>query len=145
MQQRGSYGETWLTSFKAVTQHLGERHLTMNFSSEIESIVGPYLAKNGNYRSNELLKSIYRAAATPKEGANLILAAARSASDQDSILGDLNSEPWLSPESRETILFRQIELARNRPQDGQSQQTATSYALQLIDLYLISQRRYDHH
>lgn len=136
MQQRAIYPESWFTSLETVVRHLGETHLTAAFRPEIETIVGPYLAKNGNYRSNELLKSIYVASATPAEGASFIIAVANSASDPNGVLGDLDREPWLAQESREAILLREIELARERPPTDPWARGVAGYQNQLIDLYL---------
>ena len=114
MQQRAMYPESWFTSLETVTRHLGERHLTATLRPEIETIVGPYLAKNGTYRSNELLKAIYLASATPEEGANFIISVANSAQDSDQVLSDLHltswRDTWLSPEASELILRQRIAL-----------------------------------
>ncbi|HEV2618399.1 MAG TPA: hypothetical protein VGU23_00505, partial [Acidobacteriaceae bacterium] len=136
MQQHAMYPESWFTSFETVVRHLGERHLTAVFRPEVEAILGPYLAKNGNYRSNELLKAIYVASATPSEGADFILTVANSASDPNQILDDLNQAPWLNPQSREPILLRQIELVRNHREGSQGPQGVSGYQYQLIGLYL---------
>jgi hypothetical protein len=136
MQQHGMYPESWFTSFETVTGHLGEYHLTAVFRPEVETILGPYLAKNGNYRSNELLKAIYKASATPVEGADFIITVANSAADPNQILDDLNHEPWLAQESRSLILIRQIDLVRGNAQGGPDSRSPATYQGQLIDLYL---------
>ena len=136
MQQHAMYPESWFTSLETVTRHLGEVHLTATCRPEIETILGPYLAKNGNYRSNELLKSIYLASATPAEGANFIIVVANSASDPNQILDDISREPWLAEESREPILLRQIELARENPPSDPYTHSLSAYQGQLIELYL---------
>jgi len=140
MQQHAMYPESWFTSLETVTRHLGEYHLTETCRPEIETILGPYLAKNGNYRSNELLKAIYKASATPEEGANFIITVANSASDPNQILEDLRGETWLADESREPILLRQIEFVPNKPEGNQGPQGALGYQNQLIDLYLDQNR-----
>jgi len=132
MQQHGMYPESWFSSFETVTRHLGEYHLTATCRPEIEGILGPYLAKNGNYRSNELLEAVYKASATPAEGTNSIIAVANSAQNPSLILGDLSREPWLAEASHETILLRQIELARLDP----GIDTGFGYQYELVDLYL---------
>ena len=94
MQQHAMYPESWFTSLETVTRHLGDVHQTATFRPEIETIVGPYLARNGNYRSNELLKSIYKSSGTPAEGADLILTVSNAAPNPNQILDDLNNEAW---------------------------------------------------
>jgi tetratricopeptide (TPR) repeat protein len=136
MQQHGMYPETWFTSFETISRHLGEFHLITTCRPEIEAILGPYLAKNGNYRSNELLRAVYQASPTPAEGASLILAVTNSASDPNQILDDLEREKWLSDASREPILLRQVERLRAHPTDDPSSRSIAAYQGQLIELYL---------
>ncbi|HEY5057107.1 MAG TPA: hypothetical protein VII58_13160 [Acidobacteriaceae bacterium] len=136
MQQHGLYPESWFTSFETIARHLGEYHLTETCRSGIEAILAPYLAKNGSYRSNELLKAIYKASGTPAEGANLILAVTNAASDPNQILDDIERAKWLSEASREPILLRQIERVRAHPLDDSSSQSIASYQTQLIALFL---------
>jgi len=135
MQQHAMYPESWFTSLETVTRHLGENRLTAAFRSDIETILGPYLAKNGSYRSNELLRSIYQASASPAEGADFIIAVANAASDPNQILSDLSREPWLTDEAREPILLRQIELVREHHDGNQGPQGVPGYQYQLVDLY----------
>ncbi len=111
MQQHAVYPETFFTTFETFTRHLGERHLTTTFRPELDGIVGPYLAKNGNYRSNELLQAIYTASSTPEEGTADILALAAQASTPDEVLGDLHNAAWLTLPANEAILVRRLDLA----------------------------------
>lgn len=111
MQQAGRYPESWFTDFETITQHLGERHLAGAFRVDLESIVGPYLAENGTYRSNELLKAIYQAADSPEEGTSFVLTLASAAgSSQYAVLVDLDGATWVTPDLNEAILLRQISL-----------------------------------
>jgi tetratricopeptide (TPR) repeat protein len=144
MQQKAIYPEAWFTSLETILQHIGEHHLTASFTPDIQTILGPYLAKNGNYRSNELLKAVYQASATPTEGTSLILTLANSAVDPLQILDDLRPDPtaytpesltWLSLDSRATILQREAELAEARQDDG-GYQSPSRYKEELIELYL---------
>ncbi len=136
MQQHAMYPESWFTSLETVARHLGEYLLTANFRPEIEAILGPYLQKNGNYRSNELLRAVYKASATPTEGASFILTVVNAASDPNQILDDLNRAPWLEEESRILLLLRQIELDRERPPNNPYIHSLSAYRDQLIALYL---------
>jgi tetratricopeptide (TPR) repeat protein len=144
MQQKAIYPEAWFTSLETILQHLGDRHLTASFTPDIQTILGPYLAKNGNYRSNELLKAVYQASASPAEGTSLILTLSNSAADPLQILDDLRPDPtdytpesltWLTLDSRATILQREAELAEARKDDG-GYQSPSRYKEELIELYL---------
>jgi cytochrome c-type biogenesis protein CcmH/NrfG len=145
MQQSAMYPEAWFTSFETVTRHLGEHHMAATFRLQIEGILGPYLAKNGSYRSNELLKAVYQASATPEEGVNLILAVSTSADDPDQILTGILPASWLSPRALELILERRVALlgkATAEPGSTSSDgklATLNSVRRQLLNLYI------DHH
>jgi tetratricopeptide (TPR) repeat protein len=136
MQRQGTYPESWFTSFATISRHLGEYHLTANLQAEIEGILGPYVAKNGSYRSNELLKAVYKASASPAEGAQVIVSVANSASDPGQILDGLSRETWLSETSREPILIREIELVREHPADDSTTRSIGTYQKKLIELEL---------
>jgi hypothetical protein len=136
MQQHAMYPESWFTSLETVTRNLGEHHLTATFRPELEAILAPYLARNGNYRSNELLKAIYLASATPAEGADFIIAVSNSAANPHEILVDLDREPWLAETSREALLLREIELARQQP----ARDASSSHQYRLVHLYLDENR-----
>jgi hypothetical protein len=136
MQQHAIYPELWFTSLETITRHLGERHLTAAFRPELESILGPYFAKNGNYRSNELLKTVYQASATPADGTSFILAMAAASSSPAEILGDLTDATWLSPGALQAVLVRRIQL-----EEQESEKGTTGYSLdrmrgQLLESYL---------
>jgi tetratricopeptide (TPR) repeat protein len=111
MQQHAIYPEAWFNSLETITRHLGERHLTVAFRTDLETILGPYLAKNGTYRSNELLQSVYQASATPADGTDLLLTLANAAPAPGFILSDLSGAAWLSDASSQQILKRRIQLA----------------------------------
>ena len=136
MQQEGTYPESWFTAFGTVLGHLGEYHLAATCRAEIEGILGPYLAKNGSYRSNELLKAAYSAAPNAAEGAEMMVAAADAATDPNQILDDLSGAAWISGAARETILQRQIGLAGEHAASASTGQSAGTYQKKLVDLYL---------
>ena len=131
-------GEEFFTAFKSVLFHLGQRSLTRDFRPEVEAVLKPYFGRNGNYRSNELLEAIYKASSTPVEGTSLVLAGVTFGADPNMLLDDLRSAAWVTPESREAILLRQIQLSSAKPQDaqGQSGQILHRYQTDLVELYL---------
>ena len=147
MQAQGSYPEVWFTSLEAIVAHLGERQLTAKFHAELEAILRPYFAKNGAYRSNELLRSVYTASATPADGAAFVLELAGAATDPGAVLADLRGAAWLPASAREAILERQLALARTAPpanagspeaaaEDSSAPADRQSLERSLITLYL---------
>ncbi len=138
MQQHAQYPEQFFTALKAIEQHLGERNLFASLEPELEAILRGYFARNGNYRSNELLQTVYLASPTPAAGAASVLSLANAAPDPNLLLEDLRRVTWLTPESRETILLRQIALARTRPAGTPDSSPAglAGYQRDLVRLYL---------
>ncbi len=130
-------GEEFFAAFKSVMLHVGQRRLTATLKPEIDAVLKPYFARNGNYRSNELLEAIYEASSTPAEGMAWVLEAAGFAADPLSILDDLRRAPWIAPEQHELLLLRQIELARNKPKgDENFGRGLRGYQSDLVELYL---------
>jgi hypothetical protein len=116
--ETNAFPESFWNAFANVTDHLHRAGLSAQFRPEIEQILRPYLAHNGNYRSSQLLESAYKSAADDQEGVALILAVSSAATFPDGILEDLRSAAWLPAAAREAILQRRIELARAQPAPG---------------------------
>ena len=138
MQQHAQYPEQFFTSLETIEQHLGERNLFATLQPEVEPILRGYFSKNGNYRSNELLHSAYTASPTPAAGTALLLSLADAAPAPNLLLEDLRRVSWMTPESREAILQRQITLARN-PSPGTEDSSPAGlagYQRELVRLYL---------
>ncbi len=109
---RNSYSESFYSDFKTTLHQLGQRHLTATLKPEIDAILEPEFAKNGNYRSNELLEAVYKASATPEQGTAHILALSSSSDNPAQLLEDLHAAPWLNPPALQAILARRVQLAQ---------------------------------
>ncbi len=129
MQDRGSYPERFYTAFAATLRH-AHRH-GVALTPETDSLLRPYLAHNGNYRSNELLKSVYEAAASPSQGAAEIIALSSASTIPDVVLAELNNAPWLSPQDQNVLLLHRLELARN---DTAPDTDASGHDVQILSL-----------
>ena len=140
-----AFPDEFYTGFNSVMRHLAARKLTAEFHPEIEAVVRPYFAKNGNYRSNEFLEVVYTASATPAEGAAFLTSLANSATEPETILSDLSSAVWLDPEARIAILQRRIELIQSTPAADSTYDPPAArirrIQIKLADLYL-AQRDY---
>ena len=138
MQQRNNFSEVFYSGFTTILGHLGERHLTLRLRAEIDAILGPYLVRNGSYRSDELLKAVYEAAPNPTEGMAQILRNAAPAPTNLLILGELSSDDWLDYVAREQLLLREIELAKEQYGGGRTTtpESIAEYQSDLLTLYL---------
>ena len=112
IQDKGPAPESFWTSFALMAQHLGSRKLTNQLHGDMDGVLRNYMARNGNYRSDELLKAVFDASASHAEGLDWILSLSASAPDQATVLTDIDSEAWLPKDAREPILLRELALAR---------------------------------
>ncbi len=110
MVARNAYPESFYTGLETTLRQLGHRALLATLRPEVESILRPFFARNGNYRSNELLQSAYEASATPAEGATLILSLTSTANDPETLLADLAQATWLPLEARQQLLLYRLQL-----------------------------------
>jgi tetratricopeptide (TPR) repeat protein len=131
-------GEEFFAAFQSVMLHAGQRRLAAVLKPETDAVLKPYFARNGNYRSNELLEAIYKATPTSDEGMAWVLEAAGYGADPTLILEDLRRAQWIDDREKETLLLRQIELTRNKPkgESDSSPQGAMGYQFDLVELYL---------
>jgi hypothetical protein len=112
IQNKGAAPESFWGGFALIAQHLGSRNLTSQLHAEMDTLLRNYLQRNGNYRSEELLKAAFKASASSSEGVEWVLSLSSAASDPASVLPDVDNAAWLPAEAHEAILLREIELAR---------------------------------
>ena len=108
-----AYPERFYTGLLAIAHHLAVNHV--NLQPELAAVLEPYLARNGNYRSNELLRAAYDASANPDAGMAFVISLADSAANPDQVLADLEIASWLPDAQRETLLRRRLDLAGRTP------------------------------
>ena len=136
---RNNFSEAFYSTFKTTLDHLGQAKLTVSLQAEIDAVLKPELAKNGNYRSNELLEAIYQSAATTEQGAAQILALSASAANPGQVLEDLYKAAWVSPQSQQTFLARRLQLAAAEDSSATSADVQSDYSNlrgQLLESYL---------
>ena len=115
IEDRSAAPETFWTGFARITRHLHEHNLTTEARPQIDDVLRIYLARNGDYRSEELLHAAFAAAPTPAEGAAWIISLASAAVDPTAVLNTVDHADWLPPSARETVLLHEIDLARAAP------------------------------
>ena len=112
IQDRGPAPENFWSIFATITQHLGKRGLVSRLRPEIEGLVRSYLARNGSYRSDELLRAVYEASTDKNEGVKWILSLSTAAANPAQVLAEIDSAAWMPAEEREPILLQEVDLAR---------------------------------
>jgi hypothetical protein len=149
---RGAVPETFWTDFALVTRHVAARGLSDTLRSSVEDVLRTYLAHNGSYRSNELLRAAFTMWPNPDAGATELLALAAASRDQYEILSDVDSAAWLPPAARERILSAELALARasNSAATASDDSMHSGYRVQstqrkLLSLYFAQHRDREAH
>ena len=112
IQDKGPAPESFWTSFRNIAVHAGSRKLTTQLRSDVDGVLRNYLARNGNYRSDELLHAVFDAAENKEEAVTWMLELSGAAHDPSSVLSQIDAAEWLPREAREQILLKEISLAR---------------------------------
>ena len=144
IQNRGPAPESFWGDFALIAQHISSNHLSQQLHVDLDTVVRGYIARNGNYRSNELLRSAFLASANRSDGVDWIVSLASAASDPASVLADMDFAAWLPTEVREPILLRELELARIAAAHADENDYAAQRVLQMqkaLVLYYVAQKQ----
>ncbi len=116
----------WL-DFASVANDLRERGLGEEFKPDMEAVLRPYIVKNGNYRSGELLHSALIALSKPETmdpingekelsmdepSVRWIVGLAESSSDPEGLLAEWCSRAWFPEKRRGPVYARRLQLAQ---------------------------------
>ena len=115
--------ESFWSDFAAIAGDCHQRGLIDQLRPQMDAVLRAYIAKNGEYRSVELLRSAFLASASPSDGVDWILSLSGTARYPETLLSQLDGERWLPREQLGRILRRELELAQAapaQPDDGSS-------------------------
>ena len=102
--------ETFWSDFGRTSDQLCSRHLFPELRPDAETILRAYLRRNGNWRSNQLLKPVYLAVNDPRSATAWLIGLASSAAHPAQILADVVDASWIPRQQREPIYQRILEL-----------------------------------
>ncbi len=143
----GRLAETFYTDFSRACEHLRARKLFAELKPDIDLLMRAYLRRNGNYRSNALLRSVFISLPDPGAATAWLMDLAAAADDPATILGDIVEAPWVPLQQRAPV-YRFILQAKKDAvtkseglQKESSQQVLTSWQLRWIK-YLVETRQY---
>ena len=109
----GRTPESFWSDFGRVCDHLHSRHLFPSAKTDADALVRAYLHRNGNYRSNALLHSVYAAIDDPAAATAWLLDVSSSAPDSTLILSDVAGARWIPLDQRGPIFRRILEAKQN--------------------------------
>jgi tetratricopeptide (TPR) repeat protein len=144
IQNNGPAPQSFWSSFRMISQHLSARKLSTELHPEMDALLHRYIRINGEYRSDELLAAAFQCSDTPGSGLEWILSLSTVAANPAAILASIDNAMWLPVAMRETILQKEIELARVAaanadPNDFSSQQL--TQLQKTLALYYVAQKQ----
>jgi hypothetical protein len=129
--------ESFWIDFAAIAQDVHQRRMFDQLRPQMDAVLRAYIAKNGDYRTVELLHSAFIAADTPAYAVGWILSLIDAARNPETVLAQLDGPTWLPAEQLGKVLRRQLELAQTAPRlEGDSSNYA-SHRLARMQLRLL--------
>lgn len=95
--------ESFWTDFARACDHVRTRRVFAELKPEMDALLRAYLHLDGNYRSNAVLQSAFRAAGDPVAGVTWIVDLSAAASDPVQVLEDVAFAEWIPVERRGPI------------------------------------------
>jgi predicted Zn-dependent protease len=105
----GHVPESFWSDFGRACDHLRARHLFPALSSDVDALLRAYLHRNGTYRSNAPLHSVFVAAGDPVSATAWLLDLSSAAPDPISVLSDIAFVRWIPLAQRGPIYQRILE------------------------------------
>jgi cellulose synthase operon protein C len=92
----------------AVLQSIGTRKLLAELRDPADKMVRAYIARNGTYRADALLRAAFAASTDAADGVNWLIDLARAAPNQVDALAGIARAPWLPNLHRDRVYERMI-------------------------------------
>jgi Flp pilus assembly protein TadD len=102
--------ESYWNDFGHLCEHLHSRKLFAEVRPEVDALLRAYIRRNGNYRSQELLRSGYAAIDGPPAATAWLLEMTAAAREPLSLLSEIADAPWIHEAQRGAILKRLVQL-----------------------------------
>ena len=99
--------ETFWADFGRTCDQLRTRQLFSELKPDADAILRSYIRRNGNYRSNALLRPAYMAVADPSSATSWLIDLASTGQDPTAILADVVDASWV-PLSQRAPLYQKI-------------------------------------
>jgi len=104
--------ESFWSDFAAIAGDCHSRGLIGQLRPQMDTVLRTYIAKNGDYRTAELLRSALIASTSPSDGVDWILSLAEAARYPETLLSQLDDAVWMPRQQLGRVLRRELELAQ---------------------------------
>ena len=132
--------DDFFTTTELITRHAKEYAALPQLRAPLTNLLKAYLAKNGNYRSNELIHAAFEAAPNAADGLAWLLELSAASKNQAQILDDLKDASWLPQTVRVSFDLKRLELARGAaataPDDTAASAKVVDLQAALVTLYV---------
>ena len=105
--------ETFWADFGRTCDQLRTRRLFSELKPDADAILRTYIRRNGNYRSNALLRPAYIAIADPSSATAWLIELGLTGQDPTVILGDVVDASWIPLPQRAAIYQKILELKQD--------------------------------
>jgi tetratricopeptide (TPR) repeat protein len=139
--------EGFWADFSRVCDHLRGRKLFSELKPAADALLRAYLRRNGNYRSNTLLRSAYLSTPDPAAATNWLLDLASAAPDPSAVLADVVEAPWIPLAQRAPVYQRILQAKQDVFSKSQglerenAQQVLRSWQVRWIS-YLVAAKQF---
>ncbi|HJZ62897.1 MAG TPA: hypothetical protein VKD70_01160 [Candidatus Acidoferrum sp.] len=103
----GRVPESFWADFIRACDHVRTRGVATDVKNETDQLVRAYLHRNGNYRSNAVLRSAFVMETDPAASTQWLIAVSQAASDPAAILADIIDVKWI-PQANRGLLYQRI-------------------------------------
>src|SRR5262249_33321142 len=103
----GRVPESFWADFIRACDHVRTRGVASDVKNETDQLVRAYLHRNGNYRSNAVLRSAFVMETDPAASTQWLIAVSQAASDPAAILADIIDVKWI-PQANRGLLYQRI-------------------------------------
>ncbi len=103
----GAVPESFWRDFGRTCEELSSRHLFSELKPDAEAIVRLYLHRNGVWRSNAILHSVYASQSNSVAATTWLLEISSAAQDPASVLGDVADAQWI-PIAQRGMIYQRI-------------------------------------
>ncbi len=128
----------FFSTTEGIARHAKAAGAMPQVQASLDALLKAYLAKNGPYRSNELLLAAFDAAATPATGVTWIMQLSAASKQQAQVLADVQNAAWLPQNLRTVLYLKRLELARSAASSSADDAAGSIVQLQtsLVSLYV---------
>jgi tetratricopeptide (TPR) repeat protein len=121
----------FFTTTELVARHAKQCGAVPQVRANLNDLFKAYLAKNGTYRSNELLLAAFDAAGNSADGVTWILDLSGASKQQAQILADLRNSVWLPRNLQPRLYLKRLELARSVARNSSEQASSAEEVVSL--------------